>query len=117
MNIIVIGIAIVIVIIGIIVLKNKTNNHNNNNNNNNKEFNLNDYFSPRQQMNMVLPRTYQNSNHVCVTWQDWNTKMWFVFIRMNASGRTFQYNSDNFDGHVKTIAWATQQASQNLLAQ
>ena len=68
-------------------------------------------------MNMVLPKTYQNTNHVCVTWQDWNTKMWFVFIRMNQSGRTFQYNSETFDGHVKTIAWATRQASQNLLAQ
>lgn len=80
-------------------------------------FEINEYFTAKQQMDMVMPRTYQNTNHVCMTWQDWNSKQWFVFIRMNQSGRTFQYSSDNFDGHVATIAWATSQASKGLLAQ
>ncbi len=119
MSIITIAIAIaIVVIIGIvvaIVIKN-----NKNDDKNEKffaDFSIDAYFSAKQQMNMVEPRTYQNRNHVCVTWKDWNTGLWFVFIRMNQSGRTFMYNNDNFDGHVATIAWATSQASKGLLAQ
>jgi len=118
--VIVIGIVLVIAIVIAIVIKNNVIKNNKNTDTDTKffaDFNLNEYFSAKEQMNMVSPRTYQNRNHVCVTWQDWNTSVWFVLIRMNASGRTFQYSNKSFDGHVATIAWATSQASKGLLAQ